>query len=582
MSHGESSGLRAERAPIRLEGVHARALETARNRILVAAMLLLFAFVAVACRLIALTAFSPPGLREFAARSAWEVSRADIVDRNGVVLATSLPTASLYADPSEVMDLEETVSGLASVFPDLDRQTLTARLGRGGRFVWIRRNLTPDQQYAVNRLGLPGLAFVAEARRVYPQGADAAHLLGFTDIDGHGLAGVERSFDRALAAGETVRLAVDIRLQSIVRQELLATMRRFRAIGAAGLVLDVRTGEVLTMVSLPDFDPNRPAADDPETRFNRVSQGAYEMGSTFKLLTAAMALDSGTTTLNGGYDASHPIRVARFSIRDFKPENRWLSVPEILVHSSNIGAAQMALDVGGALQRKYLDRLGLLMPATVELPEVATPLAPARWRDVNTMTIGFGHGIAVSPVQLASAIAAVVNGGIYQPPTVLRWDGAPPGGERVLSAQTSEQVRALMRLVVLAGTGARADVPGLRVGGKTGTSEKLVGGRYRRDARIASFVGAFPIDAPSYVVFAMIDEPKGIKETHNYATGGWVAAPAIGRIVARIAPILGVAPVVEDESLESVRRQPAGRQRLLPTAIHDAMAEVRGHQLAAN
>jgi cell division protein FtsI (penicillin-binding protein 3) len=337
------------------------------------------------------------------------------------------------------------------------------------------------------------------------------------------------------------------------------------------------------------------------------------MGSTFKLFTAAMALDSGTTTLNGGYDASKPIRVARHTIRDYRAENRWLSVPEILVHSSNIGAAEMALDVGGPLQRIYLEQLGLLEPATIELPEVGAPLVPSptQWRDVHTMTIGFGHGISVSPLQLASGVAAVVNTGVFRRPTVIRREGpgeegsgeessgedsadekgaegdgadekgADGDGRRVISVETSRTMCALMRLIVLSGTGRNADVPGLRIGGKTGTAEKIVGGRYSRNARVSSFVAAFPIDAPRYVVLAMVDEPQGNASTHFYATGGWVAAPVIRRVSERIAPILGVEPVPPDDDDEAPRNvQDPGM--LLPVAMKQAMADARGRGLASH
>jgi cell division protein FtsI (penicillin-binding protein 3) len=408
-------------------------------------------------------------------------------------------------------------------------------------------------------------------------------VLGLTDVDGRGIAGVEKTFDSELAAGKTLRLSLDVRVQDMLRQEMVAAVREFRAIGAAATVLDVRTGEVLGMISLPDFDPNAPGEDDDDARFNRAAKGVYEMGSTFKLFTVAMALDSGTTTLRGGYDASKPLRVARYTIRDFHAENRWLSVPEILVHSSNIGAAQMALDVGGPAQQRYLGRLGLLTTAAVELPESGKPLTPKPWRDINTMTVGFGHGIAVSPLQLTTAVAAVVNGGLWRPPTVLvRGGESLPAGERVFSARTSAQLRGLMRLVVRYGTGRKADVPGYQVGGKTGTAEKLIAGRYRRDARISSFVGAFPIDAPRYVVLAMIDEPKGNKSTLNYATGGWVAAPVVGRLITRIASLYGIAPRV-DEELEVKWRPPAPTiKKPLFVAVKEAIADARGRQIAAN
>jgi cell division protein FtsI (penicillin-binding protein 3) len=567
--------------PIRLEGVRFRALETARNRLLVTGIVFLLAFVAVSGRLVELAAFDARAEKAASSGESPIPRRADIFDRNGVLLATSLPTPSLYGDPREILDPVDAANKLLKVFPDLDRADLIDRLTRKGHFIWIRRNLTPNEQFAVNRLGLPGLDFLTEARRVYPQGRVAAHVLGFTDVDGRGLAGVEHAFEATLRGGEPVRLSLDVRVQAILRSELAQTIRDFDAIGGAGLILDVTNGETLAMVSLPDFDPNGAGASDEETRFNRVTQGVYEMGSTFKLFTLAMALDSGTTTLSGGYDASHPIRVARFTIRDYHAKNRWLSVPEILVHSSNIGAAHMALDVGGRLQRKYLDQLGLLTPPAVELPEVETPLVPDPWRDINTMTIGFGHGIAVSPLQLAAATAAVANGGFFRPPTIVLREGVAPRGERVLSRETSETMRALMRIVVQRGTGNRAEVAGLRVGGKTGTAEKQVAGHYRRNARLSSFVGAFPMDSPRYLVLVMIDEPKGNKSTYFYATGGWVAAPTVGRVVQRIAPILGVEPEFVGGN-EEERKKPRREEKPLFVLVREALEGARGHKLAAN
>jgi cell division protein FtsI (penicillin-binding protein 3) len=580
---GLSSVIGRGKPPIRLEGAHARVLETARNRLLVTSTVFALAFLVIAGRLIDLTVLDQSGVARLAGGAAPDTTgRGAIVDRNGVILATSLPTASLYADSHEVMDPEAAADRLMTVLPDFDRERLVAKLSEG-RFVWIRRNLSPNEQYAVNRLGVPGLHFEIEERRVYPHNRAAAHVLGLTDVDGRGIAGVEKTFDRDLAAGKTLRLSMDVRVQDMLRREMVAAVREFRAIGGAGMVLDVHTGEVLAMVSLPDFDPNTPGEDSVDVRFNRAAKGVYEMGSTFKLFTVAMALDSGATTLRGGYDASKPLRVARHTIRDYHAENRWLSVPEILVHSSNIGAAQMALDVGGPAQRRYLGRLGLLTRSNVELPESGKPLTPKPWRDINTMTIGFGHGIAVSPLQLAAAVATVVNGGLWRPPTVLLRDGdAISAGERVISARTSAQLRGLMRLVVRYGTGRKADVPGYLVGGKTGTAEKLVAGRYRRDRRISSFVGVFPIDAPRYVVLAMIDEPKGNKSTLNYATGGWVAAPVVGRLVTRMAPLFGIAPKM-DEELEVKWKPPAPAiKKPLFIAVKEAIADARGRQIAAN
>jgi len=572
------------RRPIRLEGTRSRALDVARNRLLMAGAVFALSFLIVAGRVIDLTAFEhakPTGFVSEASRPA--ATRGDIRDRNGILLATSLPTASVYADPREVIDPEGAADKLVALFPELNRDRLARKLAGEGRFVWIRRNLIPDEQYAVNLLGIPGVGFVDEERRVYPQGNVAAHVLGLTDVDGQGIAGVEKFFDRTLGGGEGVRLSIDLRIQNAMREELSAAMREFRAVGAAGLVLDIHTGELLATVSLPDFDPNAPGADGADGLFNRVTTGVYEMGSTFKLFTIAMGLDTGVTSLSGGYDASRPLRAASYTISDYHAKNRWLSVPEILVYSSNIGAAQMAMQVGGTRQRDYLRRLGLLSRATIELPEVGAPLKPTPWRDINTMTVSFGHGIAVSPLQLTQAVAAVVNGGVLRPATIVSLDGTPPpAGERVFSATTSRQMRALMRLVVRYGTGRKAEVAGYKVGGKTGTAEKLISGRYRHDKRISSFVGAFPMDAPRYVVLAVIDEPKGNKRTYNYATGGWVAAPVVGAVVRRMAPMLGIAPVMDDESAPLEYRTKKSREAALRVAIGKTIANVRGPQLASN
>ncbi|NQV47487.1 MAG: penicillin-binding protein 2 [Rhodospirillaceae bacterium] len=532
---------------VRLDGHRKKALETGRNRLLVTGVMFMIAFAAISVRLVDLTIFGPGGdpLVAYAATDRKAIAgRADIVDRNGILLATSLPTASLYADPADVMDAEAAAVQLASVLPELNPTEILVKLKSKARFVWLKRNLTPKQQYAVNRLGIPGLAFRRSEQRVYPNGREAAHILGLTDIDGNGIAGVEKYFASVLRRGdEALQLSIDLRIQTMLRQELSAAMLEFKAIGAAGVVLDVETGETIALVSLPDFNPNIPETMGGVSGFNRATKGVYEMGSTFKLFTTAMALDSDTVTLEDGYDASEPIRIARYTISDYHGKNRWLSVPEILVYSSNIGTARMAMDMGTQTQQKYLDRFGLLNQAAIELPEVGQPQYPSRWGDISTMTISYGHGISVSPLQLAGATASLVNGGIRRPVSLLKARSMKPTeGHRVLTEHTSEMMRGLMRLVVTRGTGSKAAAPGYQVGGKTGTAEKQVGGRYQEKALISSFIGAFPINRPRYVALALLDEPKGNEKTFNYATGGWVAAPVVKRLVARMGPLLGLAP----------------------------------------
>ena len=537
-----------------IEGFRKQALETGRNRLLVTGIVITLAFAVIGARLVDLTLFKGGGEPKFANidyAPVPPVERADIVDRNGVLLATSLPTASLFFFFFAVIDASESADRLIAVLPKLDRKILLRKLSANSRFIWISRNLTPKQQYSVNRLGLPGFDFQHEEKRVYPHGKLASHTLGLTDVDGRGVSGLEKFFDQSLRIGEEIKISLDVRIQEMLHHELSSTVSEFNAIGAAGVVIDANSGEVISMVSLPDFDPNDPGASDDEAIFNRATKGVYEMGSTFKLFTAAMALDSGTVSMEGGYDASKPIRIARYTIRDFHAKNRWLSVPEIIVFSSNIGAAKMALDVGAQVQKSYLGRFGLLKPVAVELPEVGRPLMPNRWREINTMTISFGHGIAVTPLQVASGVATLVNGGLFVPPTLLKRNNSEAiGTKRVLSADTSKKMRALMRMVVSKGTGRKAAVKGYDVGGKTGSADKLSASGYRKNATISSFVGALPISNPRYVLLVMVDEPKGNARTFNYSTGGWVAAPAVGKVVQGMASLLGIAPNRRGEEKE--------------------------------
>ena len=538
---------------MRLEGAMKQAIEVGRTRLLVAGALFAIAFSAISVRLADITVLQQGHEpRSQAARvTATSTMRADIVDRNGELLATSLATASLYANPHHVIDAGEAAAKLVEALPELSQAELQAKLASNRSFVWIRRHLTPRQQYDVNRLGIPGVYFRRDERRVYPQGSLAPHVVGYTSIDNEGLAGIERSFDEVLkGGGRPLALSIDIRVQHVLRQELESTVKRFGAVGAAGLVLDVDTGEVVAMVSLPDFDPHNPMGLDQETLFNRTTLGVYEQGSMFKIFTSAMALDSQSATMASSFDASKPIKIGRFTISDYRGQNRWLSLPEVMIHSSNIGAAKMALAAGTAVQRKYLGALGLLKPVSIELPEVGTPMVPSPWREINTMTIAFGHGLAVSPLQMAGGVATVVNGGVLRPLTLLkRVPGEKPEGTRAISQRTSEDLRKLMRLVVTEGSGKNANAPGYFVGGKTGTAEKIgERGGYKRKAVLSSFIGAFPINQPRYVILGSIDEPHGIKETYGFATGGWTAAPAVGRAITRIAPLLGVAPVDDTDA----------------------------------
>jgi len=533
-----------------LEGARKHALERGRARLMLTGIGFACAFAVIAVRLVGVSTGGDSLAGGIAGSEPTAPAvRAEIVDRNGVLLAKTLPTISLFANPHQIADVRETVRRLAPELPEQSPATLAARLAADQGFVWLQRSLSPRRAQRINSLGIPGLYFRDEAARVYPQGALTAHLVGYADVDNKGIAGLEQAFDRSLGAGSgPLRLSLDLRVQHILTEELALAIASFDAIGGAGLVLDAHSGEVLAMASLPSFQPDEVGTANPEARFNRASLGIYEMGSVFKIFTTAMVLDQGLVRLADRFDVSEPIRAARFVIRDFKPKHRPLSVAEIFIYSSNIGTVHMVMEAGTRRQQRFLRQLGLTRRTTLELPEAGLPLTPSPWREINTMTVSYGHGMAVSPIQLASAVAAIVNGGEVVPATLVRRDGAAPYlVERVVSEQTSEQMRWMMRMAVLHGTGRQAEAAGYLVGGKTGTSDKVAGRRYASDARISSFAGAFPMDQPRYVVFAMIDEPKGKKSTFGYATGGWVAAPVIRGIVERAAPLLGVEPRTAEE-----------------------------------
>jgi cell division protein FtsI (penicillin-binding protein 3) len=479
------------------------------------------------------------------------VHRPDIFDRDRRLLATDIKGATLYADPARVIDIDELAEQVTSVLPDVNARDLRTRLKQGGRFVRIKRELTPKQQAEIHELGLPGLGFIEEYRRVYPVGATAGHVVGLVDVDNKGLAGIEKFIDDnpqlTMTGDEAITLSLDLGVQYVLREELGSAIARYRAKAAAGIVIDVHSGEVLALASLPDYDPNRREQALDKDRLNRIGFGVYEMGSVFKVFTVAGVLDLGLANFRSRYDASSPIHYASFTIDDFHGKRRSLSVPEVFIYSSNIGAAKMALDMGVDRHRAFLKKLGLMNRVPTELGESAAPIVPAHWQKLNTMTIAFGHGLSVTPLQLAASALPLVNGGMAVTPTFLprsREEGMSDG-HRVLKPETSASMVKLMRLNVLKGTAKRADAEGYRVGGKTGTAEKVVHGRYSTSALLTTFLAAFPTDAPEYVVLVMLDEPQRVPESSNQATAGVNAAPTVGKIVARIAPILGVTPKLE-------------------------------------
>ena len=538
---------------ISLTGARGSALDLARGRLVLVSAFFALAYIMIAARVVDLTMIQGElqnGMeREAFARPAEEKAlRADITDRNGVLLATSLKTASLYADPALITEPEKTAQGLAALFPDLTYGEALRKLQSAGHFEWIRRNLTPQEQGDVLLLGDPGLKFEEEMRRIYPQGPLAAHIAGYTDIDGRGLGGMERSFDRMLAEGRPVRLTLDIRIQHILRREMMKAVGAFSAAGGAGVVMDMGTGEVLAAVSLPDFDPHDPGATGQKALFNRVTLGVYELGSVFKIFSTAAFLETQKGGLGMSFDAREPLERGKFSITDYHAQERILTVPEIFIHSSNIGAALMGEAVGTEALKSFYEDLGLLSPPRIGIEEVGKPLYPDPWRDISTTTAAYGHGIAVSPLQMTAAAASIAGDGTLLRPMLVLDVAAeknPPSGHdlRIVSPQTAHRMRQLLRLTVTDGTGKDADIPGYRIGGKTGTAEQPGGRGYDRKRLISSFMGFFPMEAPRYAVFVMIDEPKGTKASFGYATGGWVAAPAAAGVVAGMAAVLGVEPL---------------------------------------
>lgn len=483
-------------------------------------------------------------------------SRPDIVDRSGRLLATDLDVPSLYADPAVLIDADEVIEKLRTVLGDLDEADLGKSLrDRSKRFVWIRRGLSPGMAQRVHNLGLPGLAFRKELRRAYPMGRIAGHVLGTVNIDNKGLSGIERQIDETasidLVAGVArserapVRLSLDVGVQHGLEEELRAAMTRYTSRGAAGLILDAQTGAVIAAASLPDLDPARPSQIMDEERADKLAAGTYELGSIFKMFTVAMALDSGQARLDTIYDVREPLSAGRFTIKDLHPQNRPLSVAEIFLHSSNVGAGMIALEAGAAAQKAFLGKLGLMRGETLEIGTVAAPQVPQRWDRVETITISYGHGLALAPLQFAAAGTALINGGHAVKPTyVLRDPSQAASGEQVIARKTSARIRELMRLNVThpSGTGKRADVAGYEVGGKTGTAEMPARGGYKGTSVISSFFAAFPMSAPRYSVLISLFEPAGSEETRNQITAGLNAAPTAGRVISRVAPLLYALP----------------------------------------
>ena len=540
---------------VQLVSIRQKSLDLARWRVL---------WIALAFALVALMAVSRivylgsggEGARATSLEAALLPDRGEIVDRNGVPMARAFPAYALWFNPEAMGEGEaplvaapqEVAAKLKAIFPDLDEADTAARLAKGKGF-YIRKRLLPEEANQVQDLGELALEMPMEEDRHYPQGQMAAHVLGYVAADGKGRVGMEQVFDEHLSSpltrGTPVALSIDVRVQGALEDELRRGMKLTQAQGGAGIVLDVDTGEVLALASLPEFDPNKIDAEGQKLMFNRVTNQVYELGSTFKPLTVAAAIDNGTIRdLGRRFDAS-PVKVGRFTIRDSHAMGPTLNAVETLIHSSNTTTARIADEVGPERMRQYMIDLGMSGRPEIELPAKGFPLWPGdKWARLTNMTVGFGHGIAVTPLHLASAYAAMVNGGVYRPATLKKLGpGEAPKGRRVFKASTSSRMRQMMRAIAVYGTGRNADAPGYRVGGKTGSAEKP-GGKagYRRTALVSTFAAAFPMDRPRYVVIAMLDEPKGTLASSYQRTAAWNAAPIVGRLVPRIGPLIGVRP----------------------------------------
>jgi cell division protein FtsI (penicillin-binding protein 3) len=542
------------RSRIRLVDIRHRELLTAQLRmLLLAGGFALVAFVALIR--IAWLGVVQPAPTEHSMAQALLPPRGEITDRNGVPLARAFPAYALWYNPEALEDggpplvnsPAVVAARLKAIFPDMDLAA-TARFLAAGKPGYLRRRVLPGEVNAVNAIGELALETPGESDRQYPQGQLAAHVLGYVASDGHGRVGMESFLDKRLldptARGRAVPLSIDVRVQGALEDELASGMRAVEAVGAAGIVLDVDTGEVLALASLPSFDPNKIDAEGQKRMFNRVTNEVYELGSTFKPLTVAAAIDAGVITNLGTRYPAAPLHVDGFTIHDDENLGSSLNIPETLIHSSNIVSAQIAAQLGGDRLSRALADLGMSERPYIELPARGFPIwHKAPWPRLRTMTVGFGHGVAVTPLHLAAAYAAMVNGGIWRPATLLKVNpGEEARGRRVFKASTSARMNQLLRMIAVYGTGRKANAPGFRIGGKTGSAEKPGAGGYQKHSIVATFASAFPMDHPRYVVIAMLDEPKAVAASSFQRTAAWNAAPIVGRLVPRIGPMLGVLP----------------------------------------
>ena len=535
-------------------------LDKGRGRIRLIALGFVCLFATINVRLIYLGFKPDPQSIRRAAADALSGARPDILDRNGEVLATDVKVMSVFAEPRRIIDKDEATELLTAVLPDVNARELRDRLASRKGFVWVKRGITPKQQQEVYHLGLPGVGFLPENKRVYPNGPIAAHVLGFANLDNVGIAGIEKYIDgQGLAdlhnAGfnltadglKPIQLSLDLRLTHGLRDEIAKGIEKYRAKAGGGAILDVNTGEVVALASLPDYDPNNPADALDPLHINRLAVGVYEMGSTFKAISIAMALELNKVTLRSSVDARQSLRFGRFTIHDFHATHRILTVPEVFTHSSNIGTARMALMVGVEGHKAFLKKMGQLDRLRTELPENAEPLVPKRWSELNTMTIAFGQGLNVAPLQALMAVGALVNGGMMMKPTFLKRseEDAQKDAVRVVRPEVSESMRYLMRLNAEIGSAKLANIPGYYIGGKTGTADKIVHGHYSKDKVFTTFMAIAPADKPKYLMLVLFDEPQGLPQDGGYHTAAYNAGAVTGRVIERLGPLFGLPPRFE-------------------------------------
>lgn len=507
-----------------------------------------------------------------------KISRYNILDRNGLILATNIPTASLYAHPNQILDPENAAHEISKVFSDASENDLLKKLSSNKSFIWIKRHITPNIQQKIHNLGIPGIYFVKDEKRFYPHANLCSHVVGYVNVDGYGMGGIERAYNSILNHENDIQLSMDIRVQYIVHEELKKAIEMHNAASGVVIVMNPHNGEVIAMVSLPDFDPNYITEKDKEKVFNYAVLGVQEMGSTFKALTLAIGLDTGKINLNDSFNVSNAIKLGGFTIHDYKGKGGYLAVPEILMYSSNLGIAQISRKIGLYHQKEYLRKIGALNVLDFELPERGRPLYPNdnRWNDISLVTIGYGHGIAITPLHTIQIISTIVNGGVIHKPTIIKTNKTLHNDQnndlnhyinnmdtanindtnyieqitnkltdnkeviRVFKPETSDIMKKLLRLTVSRGNGKKANIDDYIVGGKTGTSEKIINGKYVKNLNDTLFFGAFPINNPEYVIFLAINEPKPNKINMGYTTGGMIAAPVAGEIIKKIGNILSV------------------------------------------